>query len=88
MFYLMTHSTQFFNGYKAVCIWLMMHSTHFLYCYMGLDMIRNHSDRKRINGLHFLISSKGSFMYTIPETGKYIPDHLLHEQWSTGWNEK
>ena len=34
------------------------------------------------------ISSKGSFIYIIPQTGKHIPQHLLHQSCSTGWNER
>ena len=40
------------------------------------------------NGLLFLISSKGSFICTIPQTGYHIPRPLLYQSWSTGWNEK
>ena len=38
-------------------------------------MVKNHSDSERgnllppLHGLHFLISSKGSFICTIPQTG-------------------
>ena len=53
-----------------------MQSTHFIYGYMALDiyMVKNHSDRERGNLLlpHRLllpISSKGSFIGIIPQTG-------------------
>ena len=70
--------------------YLMMHSTHFIYGYMASDiiMVKDCSDSERGNplpphGLHFPISSKGSFICTIPQTGQHI-----HQLWSTGWNEK
>ena len=45
------------------------------------------------HGLLVPISSKGSFICTIPQTGWHIPRPLLHQSWSTGcdengWNEK
>ena len=53
----------------------------------------DHSDSERGNplpphGLLFLINSKGSFICTIPQTGLHIPQPLLHQLWSTGWNAK
>ena len=50
--------------------YLMTHSTHFIYSYM----VRDHSDSERGNPLPphrllFPISSKGSFICTIPQTG-------------------
>ena len=52
---------------------LTMHSTHFIYGYMVLDiMVEDQSDSKRgnllllLHGLLFLISSKGYFICTIP----------------------
>ena len=39
------------------------------------------------HGLLFLISSKGSFICTIPDRIAHIRS-LLHQSWSTGWNEK
>ena len=49
-------------------------------------MVKDHSDSERENplpshGLLFSFNSKGSFICTIP-----LP--LLHQSWSTGWNEK
>ena len=35
--------------------------------------------------LLFSVSSKGSFIYTIPRIGQHIPQPLLHQSWSTGW---
>ena len=56
-------------------------------------MASDHSDSKRGNllpphGLLLPINSKGSFICTIPQTGKHIPRPLLHQLWCTGWNEK
>ena len=57
-------------------------------------MVKGHSDSERRNllpplhGLLFPTSSKGSFICTNPETGQHIPHPLLHQSWSTGWNEK
>ena len=51
-------------------VFLTTHSTHFIYGYM----VKNHSDKKRGNllpphRLLFPISSKGSFICIIPQTG-------------------
>ena len=57
-------------------------------------MVKDHSDSERgnlllpLHGLFFFISSKGSFICTIPQTGEHIRWPLLHQSWSTGWNEK
>ena len=69
--------------------YLKMHSTHFIYDYMASDMVKDHSDSKKGNlllphGLLFPISSKGSFIYIIPQTGYDIPQPLLHQLWNTG----
>ena len=54
--------------------YLTMQSTHFMYRYVALDiMVKDHSDSERGNhlpphGLLFPISSKGSFICTIPQT--------------------
>ena len=55
-------------------------------------MVKDHSESERGNplpphGLLLLINSKGSFICTIPQTGLHIPQPLLHQSWSTGWNE-
>ena len=52
-------------------LYLMTHSTHFMYGYMMSDMVKDHSDSERENllplhGLLFLISSKGSFICIVP----------------------
>ena len=55
--------------------YLTTHSTHFIYGYMVVgNMVKNHSDSERGNPLPphellFLISSKGSFICTIPQRG-------------------
>ena len=56
-------------------------------------MVKDHSDSERGNPLPpcrllFPISSEGSFICIIPQTGYYIRQPLLHQSWSTGWNEK
>ena len=53
--------------------YLMMHSTHFIYDYTA-KAVKDHSDSEKGNplpphGLLFPISSKGSFICTIPQTG-------------------
>ena len=60
---------------------------------MASDMVKDHSDSERRNplpshGLLFPISNKGSFICTIPQRGDHMPRILLHQLWSTGWNEK
>ena len=54
--------------------YLTMHSTHFIYGYMVLDMVKDHSDSEKGNlllphRLLFPINSNGSFICTIPQTG-------------------
>ena len=66
-------------------------NTFYLRLYGIRHMVKNHSDRERGNLLPphrqlFPISSKGSFICIIPQTGQYIPQPLLHQSWSTGWN--
>ena len=62
-------------GRKEI-FYLTMHSTHFVYCYMASDvMVKDHSDSERgipPHGLLFPISSKGSFIYSIPHIGYAI----------------
>ena len=52
-------------------------------------MVKYHSDSESGNPLPllFLINSKSSFICTIPQTGYHIPQPLLQQLWSTGWNE-
>ena len=76
------------------CFSLTTHSTHFIYGYMVSDItVKNHWYSERGNpllphGLLFPISSEGSFICTIPQTGWHTPQPLVHQSWSTGWNEK
>ena len=72
---------------------LATHSTYLYLCLYDVGyMVKDHSDSERGNqlphlqGLLFPISSKGSFICTTQQTGKHIP--LLHQSWSTEWNEK
>ena len=57
----------------------------YLRLYGVRHMIKDHSDSESgnplppLHGLFFLISSKGSFICTISQTGKYIPRPLLHQ---------
>ena len=71
MFYLTTHSTHFISGYMASDIWLRT--------ILKGNPLPPHR-------LLLSISSKGSFICTIPQT-EYIPRPLLHQSWSTGWND-
>ena len=68
-------------------------NTFYLWLYGVEHMLKDHSDSERGNplpphGLLYPINSKGSFICTIPQTGLHIPWPLLHQSWSTGWNEK
>ena len=65
----------------------------YLRLYGVRDMVKDHTDSERGNPLPphrllFPISSNSSFICTIPQTGYHIPRPLLHQSWSTGWNEK
>ena len=67
--------------------YLTTHSTH------GVShMVKDRSDSERgsmlpAHGILFPISSKGYFICIILQIGQYIPRPLLHQSWSTGWNE-
>ena len=68
-------------------------NTFYLRLYGVRHMVKDHSDSEKGNPLLpqrllFPINSKGSFICTIPQTGEHIPRPLLHQSWSTGWNEK
>ena len=85
MFYLATHSTRFIYGYMASDIWLRTIlegnvlfndalNTFYLRLYSVRHMVKGHSDSEKGNPLPphrllFPISSKGSFVCTIPQTG-------------------
>ena len=67
-------------------------NTFYLRLYGIRHMVKDHTDSERGNplpphGLLFPINTKGSFICTIPQTGLHIPRPLLHQSWSTGWNE-
>ena len=56
-------------------------------------MVKDHFDSEKGNPLPphrllFPINSKGSFICTIKQTGQHIPQPLLHQSWSTGWNDR
>ena len=64
-------------------------NTFYLRLYGVRHMVKDHSDSERGNllpphRLLFPISSKGSFICIIPQTGWHIPEPLLHQSWSTG----
>ena len=85
MFYLTTHITYLIYGYTASTIWkegrkegnVLFNdalNTFYLQLYGVIHMVKDHSDSKRGNplpphGLLFPISSKGSFICIIPQTG-------------------
>ena len=81
MFYLTTHSTHFIYGYMASDIRKEGNvlfndalNTFYLRLYGIRHKVKDHSDSERGNALPehrllFLISSKGSFICTIPQTG-------------------
>ena len=51
--------------------YLTTHSAHFIYSYVVLDlMVKDLSDIP-LHGLFFVINSKESFMYNIPQTESY-----------------
>ena len=68
-------------------------NTFYLRLYGVKHMVKDHSDSEKGNplpphGLLLSINSKGYFICIIPQTGLHIPRSLLHQSWSTGWNEK
>ena len=64
--------------------YLTTHSTDFIYGYMASDMVKDHSHSEGNplppHRLLLSINSKDSFICTY--------HGLLHQLWSTGWNEK
>ena len=59
-------------------------NTFYLRLYGVKHMVKDHSNSERGNPLpplrlHFLISSKGSFLCIIPQTGQQIQRPLLHQ---------
>ena len=79
MFYLMMHSTHFIYGYmegkkEENVLFNDTLNTFYLWFYGVRHMVKDHSDSERVNplpphGLLFPISSKGSFICIIPQTG-------------------
>ena len=68
-------------------------NTFYLWLYSVGCMVKDHSDCKKgnllpLHELLFLISSEGSSICTIQQTGQHIPWPLLHQLWSTGWNKQ
>ena len=72
-------------------VYLMTYSTH-LGLYGIKYMVWTMQIMKKKTCSHYelllLISSKGSFICTIPQTGQYIPQLFLLHLWNTGWNKK
>ena len=62
-------------------------NTFCLQLYGIIHIVKDNSDSEKRNPLP-PISSKGSFICIIPQTGYHIQQPLLHQSWSTGWNEK
>ena len=95
MFYLAMHSTHFIYGYMASDIWKEGNvlfndalNTFYLRLYGVGHMVTVQSDSERGNplpphGLLFMISSKGSFICIIPQTGYHIPQPVtpVVEHW-------
>ena len=56
-------------------VYLTTHLSHFIYSYLASDLVQDQSASKRgnlllpLHGLLFPISSKGSFMCTMVQTG-------------------
>ena len=71
MFYLTTHSTHLSYGYmeerKEGNVYLTTHTTHFIYGYMASDI--ENGNWLPPHRLLFPISSKGSFICIIRQTG-------------------
>ena len=75
MFYLTTHSTHIIYGYMASDIWLSTTQIAIektRYCHIGYS---------------FRLTAR-VLLYAPSQTGLHIPQPLLHQSWSTGWNEK
>ena len=65
-------------------------NTFYLQLYGIRHKVKDHSDSESgkllpPHRLIFPISSKGSFICTIPQTGYHIPRPLLHQSWSTSY---
>ena len=73
MFYLTTHSTHFIYGYIASHIW-----------YRTIQIAREET-RCRHMGYSFRLAVR---VLLYAPSHRHIPQPLLHQSWSTGWNEK
>ena len=62
--------------------YLTTHSTHFTVIW---HQIRRGNPLRPLDELLFLISSKLSFICTIPQTGEHIAQPLLYQSWSIDW---
>ena len=74
--------------------YLTMHSTHFIYSYMASDIwlriiliVRNETRCCHI-GYSFRLTARDLLYAPSHRQEMHIPHHLLHQSWSTGWNEK
>ena len=94
-------SLQFYTAMASLCrpfkernvLFNNVLNTLYLWLYGIRYMAKDYSYSKKGNllpphGLLFLISSKGSFICIIPQTGLHTPWRLLHQSWSTDCNDK
>ena len=75
MFYLTTHSTHFIYGYIASDIWLRT-----------ILIVRKETCCRHI-GYSYRLTAR-VLLYAPSHRQDNIPRPLLHQSWSTGWNEK
>ena len=75
MFYLTTHSTHFIYGYMASDIWLRT-----------ILIVRKETHCRHI-GYSYRLSAR-VLLYAPSHRQDNTPRPLLHQLWSTGWNEK
>ena len=67
------------NVRKEGNVFLMTHSTHFIYGYMASDMVKDHSDSERKPAAAtWAISSCGALAGTISEYNGYITICIYH----------
>ena len=77
-------SVQVLLGRKENFLFNDVLNTFYLWLYGVIHMVKDHSDFEGGNplpphGLLFPISSNGSFICIIPQTGYHIPRPLLHQ---------
>ena len=75
MFYLTTHSTHFIYGYMASDIWLIT------------ILIVRKETRCRDIGYSYRLAAR-VLLYASSHRQDNTYHGLLHQSWSTGWNEK